>query len=187
MENFLIRQAGINDLVEMLHIYAPFANESAVSFEYAAPSAAEFEKRFTDNPKHYPWLVAEKKGQIAGYAYASAYRSRTAYQWSVETSIYMKEEEQGTGTASLLYQTLLDTLERSGFFNAYAIITTPNPQSERFHEKMGFENCGLLPRAGYKNGSWHDVRWMWKRLQKEDIIPSTSSPFFIPPDSLSEK
>jgi L-amino acid N-acyltransferase YncA len=165
----MIRVASANDIPEMLGIYAPYIEKSAVSFELEVPGEPEFLERMLLLQKKYPWL--EEDGKIAGYAYAAPYRERKAYQWSVETSVYICPSRKGSGVASELYGKLLHQLSKLGYHLAYAIITLPNPASEKFHKKMGFENVGIFPEAGYKLGRWHDVKWMLFRLQPAGALP----------------
>jgi len=156
----------------MLEIYSPFVTDNCVSFELQAPSESEFIHRIETFVKLYPWLVAEQNERIAGYAYASVYRERLAYQWCVECSVYIHPEQRGNRVGKNLYQALFSVLKHMGICNAYAIITLPNDSSVAFHRYMDFEEVGVFRRVGFKFGSWHDVYWMVKYLSTENQ-PST--------------
>jgi phosphinothricin acetyltransferase len=110
----------------------------------------------------YPWLVCDTGGRVAGYAYATRHRARAAYQWSVETTVYVHPEFRRRGVGRGLYESLFPILAAQGFANAYAGITLPNPASVAVHEAAGFTYLGRFERIGYKLGAWHDVGW-WQR------------------------
>ena len=162
----VIRPVRREDAQEMLDIYRPFVTDNSVSFELEVPSLDQFAERIVTYTKRFPWLVAEENGEVIGYAYASSYRERKAYQWSVECSVYIRSDYYGKGCAQKLYETLFEELTSRGFFNVYAIITLPNEASVRFHQKMNFEEVGIFRRVGFKFGKWHDVLWMVKFLRE---------------------
>lgn len=166
-----LRQVTIEDAENVLAIYQPYIERTPFTFETTAPTVMEFEGRIKTNTEKYPWLVAEDKGMIIGYAYASKHRDREAYQWCVESSVYMREEYHGSGVAKLLYSELFETLRHRGYINVYAGITLPNPKSHSFHSKMGFEPVGIYRNIGYKLGKWHDVAWMVKTLGEHKADP----------------
>ncbi|RDZ63143.1 GNAT family N-acetyltransferase [Haloferax sp. Atlit-12N] len=153
-----LRAATASDLPAIREIYAPFVEDTAISFAYDPPSVADLEAKL-EKKTDYPWLVCELDGEVAGYAYAGAIRERVAYQWAVETSIYVHPDFQRRGVARGLYTALLDLLERQGYVSAVAVVTTPNPASIAFHESFGFERVGRFERVGYKHDAWHDVEW----------------------------
>ena len=159
-----VRLATPADASGVLAIYAPFVRETWVSFEAEVPSEAEIARRIAAAPPTYPWLVAEADGAVAGYAYASAHRGRTAYQWSTEVSVYVAEGARRRGVARQLYGALFDVLRLQGFVNAYAGIALPNAASMAFHERCGFEPVGVYRGVGYKLGAWRDVGWWALRL-----------------------
>jgi L-amino acid N-acyltransferase YncA len=162
-----IRLATTQDTKAMLEIYSPNIVSNSISFEYTAPTEEEFKKRIDEIGKKYPWIVAEIDGTCAGYAYASEYRTRKAYQWCVEVTIYVHAKFQGRGVGRALYTDLFQRLRHLGYYNAYAIITLPNDKSVRLHESMGFKHIGVFPQVGYKMGQWHDVGWWQLRLQPD--------------------
>jgi L-amino acid N-acyltransferase YncA len=151
----------------MLAIYAPFVSGTAVSFELEPPTVAAFAARVAEAQTRWAWLVAERGDEIAGYAYASAFRTRAAYRLTVECSAYVHESHRGQGVAGALYLRLFDRLRSQGYCNAYAGIALPNDASVAFHKSLGFTSVGTFHRAGWKFGRWHDVSWWELRLQDQ--------------------
>lgn len=159
-------------------IYAPFVNEGFVTFETQVPETEVFEERITHYTQKYPWLVMEEDEKVLGYAYASAYRERVAYQWVVECSVYVHEAHRKRGIAAKLYRALFELLKLQGIYKVYAVITVPNPQSAGFHEKMGFTWFATYENVGYKAGKWCNVGWWQLVLTEPDgLIPSAPTPF----------
>lgn len=153
----LIRPVSLADSETLLEIYRPYVDESAISFELQPPSLAEFQKRISDKAGKYPWLVCEEDGAITGYTYAGEFRSRPAYAWTTETSVYVRQGLHGQGIGRALYTALLAILQEQGFVNVVGGITLPNPQSVGFHEKLGFRPVGRIQDAGFKLGRWWDI------------------------------
>src|SRR5262245_19879098 len=131
-----IRMACEADGETLLSIYAPFCENTAVSFETAAPTRADMARRIRETLIRFPWLVAQRDGEVVGYAYGSAHRQRAAYRWSVETTVYIREDRRHLGIGRGLYEGLISILRRQGFYNAFAGITLPNPASVGFHESL---------------------------------------------------
>ena len=154
-----IRKAAISDASDLAVIYKYYVDNFPYSFEYDAPDTAEFESRIAEITEFFPFFVYEKDGEILGFAYAHKYKAREAYKWICETSIYVKHDilQRGIGTA--LYNELLPALKMQGFTKVFAVIGCPNEGSERFHEKMGFTLLAAFPDMGYKQDSWHDVKY----------------------------
>ena len=144
----------------MLEIYAPFILHSTTSFETEVPSAAQFWERVSKVLTDTPWLVCECEGLIAGYAYAGDHRSRVAYQWSKELSVYVHPDYYKRNIARALYQAVIDILKLQGYCNVLAGITMPNPGSLAFHKKFGFKSVGTYEKVGYKFGEWRDTHWL---------------------------
>jgi phosphinothricin acetyltransferase len=154
-----VRLAHTGDAAAVAAIYAPSVTDAAASFELTPPSTAEVAERIAKVSAHAPWLVLVRGGDIAGFAYASRHRERAAYQWSVDTSVYVRADQRRTGVGRTLYSVLLALLRIQGFYAAHAGITLPNPGSVALHEAMGFRRIGVEPSVGYKLGVWHDVGW----------------------------
>lgn len=166
-----IRLATERDAAAVRTIYTPFVADSSVSFETEPPTDEEMRRRIAETADELPWLVCESDGEVLGYAYASEHRSRIAYQWSVDVSVYVRERSRRAGVGRGLYESLLAVLSLQGFYNAYAGIALPNSASVGLHETMGFESIGVYRDVGYKHGEWHDVGWWHLPLCKPSSDP----------------
>ena len=162
-----VRSATPDDAEQLLAIYRPFVLNTAISFELVPPSVAEFRARIERALAEMAWLGAERDRRPVGYAYAAPHRSRGAYQWSVEPSVYVEEGSHRQGIGRLLYEALLPRLAQKGYCNAYAGITLPNDASVALHRRLGFEPVGVFRSVGHKFGAWHDVSWWHLRLRSE--------------------
>lgn len=125
----VVRPAHERDAAAMLAIYAPVVEHTAISFEDAVPSLAEFTARLRKYLEGWRAFVAEDGGAVVGYAYGSAHRERAAYRWSVETTVYVAAGQHRRGVGRALYQTLLPELAAAGFCNVYAGVALPNDAS----------------------------------------------------------
>lgn len=171
-----IRLARARDADRVAAIYRPSVLESATSFELEPPDAAEMARRIETTLQRTPWIVCEAAHGIAGYAYATKYRERPAYQWSVEVSAYVDAASHGRGIGRALYTSLLGVLVQQGFRNAYAAIALPNPASLGLHRAMGFRSIGVFHSVGYKAGAWHDVEWLERALAPHTVAPDAPIP-----------
>jgi L-amino acid N-acyltransferase YncA len=138
-------------------IYAPVVRDTAISFEYEAPDTAEIARRMHKVQAARPWLVYRAGDGVLGYAYATTFRERQAYDWGIEVSVYVRADVRGRGVGKTLYATLFDVLRALNYCQVIAGATLPNEQSERLHESFGFTRVGVFPSIGYKFGRWHDV------------------------------
>ena len=159
-----IRPVSTADSQALLDIYRPYVEYTAITFEYEVPSIQEFEKRISKTLEIYPYLVAEENGQVLGYAYASTYYARTAYDWTTELSIYVAKEARGQGIGSALYTALEEELQARGYLRFLACIAVPNEASISMHEKRGYVQVAHFPKIGYKFNKWHDIVWMQKTI-----------------------
>lgn len=165
MSQLLIRDADpARDAGACAAIYAPHVESSPVSFEERAPDATEMAARIERYGVSHAWLVAEREGQVVGYAYATAFNERPAYRWSASVSVYVAEEARGSGVGRALYEALFDRLRERGFRMACAGITLPNGASVGLHKSLGFEQTGLNREIGWKEGAWRDVGWFQLEL-----------------------
>jgi len=165
MPELQIRDADpTRDAAACAAIYAPHVEGSAVSFEERVPDAAELGARIERYGRSHAWLVAEREGEVVGYAYATAFNERPAYRWSTYVSVYIAEGARGEGVGRALYEALFDRLRERGFRMACAGITLPNEASERLHGCLGFERTGVNREIGFKNGTWRDVGWFQLEL-----------------------
>jgi L-amino acid N-acyltransferase YncA len=179
-----IRLATGSDAGQVAEIYAPIVRDTIISFEVEPPTADEMRRRIENTLERLPWLVCERRGRVAGYAYAGAHGSRAAYRWSVDVSAYVHESERRTGVGRALYRSLFAVLALQGFYNAYAGITLPNPGSVGLHEAVGFRPVGVYRGVGYKLGAWHDVGW-WQ-LSLQERVTSPRPPINLPAVRASE-
>ena len=164
-----IRFATVADIPQILSIYGPYVQNTAISFEYTVPTLQEFTQRFRAITAQFPWLVWEQNGQVLGYAYGSAPFERAAFGWCAEASIYLHPQAQGRGIGKALYRALEALLALQGYIKVYTLITTANEPSLRFHEAVGYRYTATLPDCGFKLGSWHGVVWMEKPLNSVEM------------------
>jgi L-amino acid N-acyltransferase YncA len=167
-----IRMASTADAAAVREIYAPYCS-TPITFEFEPPSIAEIERRMTETLKRYPWLVMIDDSKVIGYAYGHEFRDRPAYQWSVETSLYVTQGYHKRGVGSRLYDELLTMLKAQGFVVAMAGITLPNAGSVRLHEKFAFKPVGTCVNIGFKNGAWHEVGFFQLELNPPSKNPAT--------------
>ena len=180
-----IRVATKEDAEALLAIYAPYVEKTAITFEYEVPSIEEFRCRIQETLKKYPYLVAEKNGKIVGYAYAGAVHARPAYDWAVEMSIYLREDQRHRGTGKRLYAALEAVLRAQNIQNLYACIGCPDGaddahltrNSAQFHAHLGYRLVGEFPRCGYKFGTWYSMVWMEKCIGAHEAQPAPVRPF----------
>jgi L-amino acid N-acyltransferase YncA len=169
------------DARDCLSIYAPFITDTAVSFEEVVPSLQEFQERMRASMQTHPWLVFEDNRTVSGYAYASQFRTRAAYRWAADVSVYVAPGHHGRGVGRQLYTALFARLKDQGFYVACATIALPNEASIGLHRAMGFEPVGVYRNVGWKLGAWHDVSWWQLELRP----PSDSPPAEPVPASAS--
>ena len=172
MNDLVIRVAGIADAPRLLEIYAPYVTDTAITFEYDVPAPEEFAARISGVLSKYPYLVAVRDGNILGYAYASGFKERAAYEWSVETSIYVERSLRRTGIGRELYTALETCLAEQGVTNVNACIGVPScdddPYVDRssvnFHARMGYRAVGEFSLCASKFGRWYNMVWMEKQI-----------------------
>lgn len=168
-----IRCAAPEDAGRLSEIYAYYVEKTAVSFEYAAPSPAEFARRIEATLKNYPFLVLEgEDGAALGYACAGPFKAREAYRRSCEVTVYLDPAARRRGYGRLLYEALEEKLLEKGILNLYACIACPAGEtdpfltrdSELFHSRLGYKKAGTFRLCGYKFGRWYDMIWMEKLI-----------------------
>jgi len=157
-------------------IYAPYVNGTAVSFELAAPDAAEMAARIERTLARTPWVVVEVDGTVRAYAYATRHRERAAYDWTVETTAYVDAGHVRRGLGRLAMTSLLAILRLQGAHLAVAGITLPHPASVGLHLALGFTRIGRYPAIGFKDGRWHDVEWYGLELGPRAEGPAPRAP-----------
>lgn len=166
-----IRMANPADAQALLNIYAPYVINTAITFEYDVPSVEEFASRIAHTLEKYPYLIAEEGGNILGYAYASPFHDRPAYEWAVETSIYVDQNIKHRGIGRKLHDALESTLREQGILNMNACIAYPPEEDEHldknsveFHAHMGYRLVGEFYKCGYKFNRWYNMVWMEKLI-----------------------
>ena len=164
-----IRTARAEDAADIQAIYAPFVQETSVSFETVPPSVETIAARISSNLARHGYFVAQSDAGILGFAYASPYRPRPAYDRTAEVSVYLAPQAQGRGLAQALYRALFAHLAARGFHTAVAIVTLPNPQSAQLHERCGFAHVGSLQDVGRKFGQWHGTAIYQRMIGQADL------------------
>lgn len=173
-----IRTARVSDAQEILQIYAPYIRDTAITFEYEVPALSEFKKRIENTLKKYPYIVAEKDGEIVGYAYTGVFKDRAAYDWAAEVSVYVKEDRRGLGIGSSLYAVLEEISRAQHILNLNACIAYSDTEdayltkdSVKFHGHLGYALVGKFHQCGYKFGRWYDMVWMEKTIGEHPADP----------------
>ena len=167
----IIRLAEEQDVPGILEIYSPFILDTAVTFEETVPEEDSFWERMQLIMSELPFLVCEIDGRIAGYAYASGYRSRASYRWTKEVSVYIHPDFHRKRVGLALYTSMNEMVRYQGIADLLAIITLPNESSVSFHEYVGYRKCGEFSKVGYKLNHWQDVGWFELFLQDELEAP----------------
>ena len=159
----VIRRVRADDAAAIAAIYNHHVLNTIVTFEETPVDEAAMRVRIAGIDASHAWFVAELDGRIGGYAYASAWRARSAYRPSVETTVYVAQDALGHGLGTLLYHALLAELGKRGFHCAMGGIALPNAASVALHERMGFAKVAHIREVGWKLGRWIDVGY-WQRM-----------------------
>jgi L-amino acid N-acyltransferase YncA len=157
-------------------VYAPYVERTSISFELAPPTGAEMATRIARTVERWPWLVVEVDGVVQAYAYGTRHRERAAYDWTVETTVYVAEGFQGRGLGRAAMRALVAVLRLQGFHLAVAGVTAPNPGSVALHRSLGFERIGEFEAIGWKLDGWHGVEWFALELAPRDPVPDPVTP-----------
>ncbi len=180
-----LRSVTAADAEALLAIYAPYVRETAITFEYEVPRLEEFRRRILATTEKYPYFCLEAEGRIVGYAYAAPFRSRKAYQWVAETSVYLAPEVRKKGWGRLLCRALEEACRAMGLCSLYACITVPRGEdpfvtgdSAEFHAHLGYREIARFPGSGSKFGRWYDTVIMEKVLNERR--PHMPDPTWFP-------
>ncbi len=189
-----IRFAGEEDAEALLDLYAPYVTGTAVTFEYEVPTLREFTARIRHTLENYPYLLAEADGEILGYAYAGRFHERAAYQWAVETSIYVQMDCRRLGIGRALYTALENVLHAQNILILNACIAYPEEEdmyltrdSVAFHQRLGYRMTGRFDRCAYKFRRWYGMVWMEKHLGEPVIDPPAVKPLSQIRDVVQER
>ncbi len=181
------------DVDGLLAIYAPYVLKTAITFEYDIPTREDFLGRIRETMKRFPYIVAELNGDLVGYAYCGVFHARKAYEWTVETSIYVDENKKGFGIGRKLYDALEEILKRQHVSNMYACIAHTDVEDEtltndsmRFHEHFGYKLVGTFKTCGYKFNRWYNMIWMEKMIGDHPENPEEFIPFALLADLTNE-
>lgn len=182
--NIILRITSPEDAVSLLEIYSYYVENTSITFEWEVPSIKEFSERIENTLKKFPYIVAEFNGKPVGYAYASPFKARAAYQWATETSIYVHKDFQHQGIGKLLLSKLEELLAVQNILNVNACIAYPETEDEfltknsaQFHEKMGYRLVGEFHKCGYKFNRWYNMIWMEKMIGEHKSNQTPVIPF----------
>lgn len=153
----MIRPASTSDAAAICAIYNPYVLGTCITFEEEAVSESEMATRIKETTSTLPWLIWEGQGEVIGYAYASKWKGRCAYRYSVESTIYLRPDATGRGIGPQLYGRLLSDLRQAGMHSVIGGIALPNDASQRLHEKLGFKKVAHFAEVGWKFEKWIDV------------------------------
>lgn len=180
----IVRAATVEDAERLLAVYAPYIAHTAITFEYSAPSPAEFRARIAHTLEKYPYLAAEQDGEILGYAYAGTFIGRSACDWAAEASIYLRRDCRRAGLGRRLYTALEAVCRAQNIVNLNASVACADEEDEYltrgsllFHERMGFRQVGEFRKCGYKFGRWYNLAWMEKWIGPHEAVPPAPIPF----------
>lgn len=183
-QDIRIRTASVEDAEELLAIYKPYVEKTAISFEYDVPEVSEFWRRIAHTLEKYPYLVAERDGELLGYAYMGPFVGRAAYDWAAEVSIYVKEDKRKLGVGKCLYQALEAVAKEQNILNLNVCIGYPDQDDEyltknsvQYHGHMGYQMVGKFHNCGYKFGRWYHMVWMEKLIGVHVDRPAAVIPF----------
>ena len=161
----MIRYIKAEDIKDICNIYNYYIENTKITFEEQLVTEDIMKGRVSDILKNYPWIVFEEEGHILGYAYASRWKSRKAYDFSVESSIYVDNKFGGRGIGSSLYKELIERLMKININAVIGGVALPNEPSVKLHEKLGFIKVAQFPSVGYKFGTWLDVGYWQLNLR----------------------
>jgi phosphinothricin acetyltransferase len=166
----LVRPVAAQDLPAIQSIYAHHVMHGLASFEEVPPAVEEMRRRFEDIlARGLPYLAAEQDGEVLGYGYCSLYRSRSAYRYTLEDSIYVKEGRQGRGVGKAVLAELIARCTALDYRQIIAVIgDSANAASIRLHASLGFLRVGVLRSTGFKFGRWVDSVYMQLALGAGD-------------------
>ncbi|HBM15870.1 MAG TPA: phosphinothricin acetyltransferase [Lentisphaeria bacterium] len=160
----MIRECFIEDAAEICRIYNYYVENTTITFEEEPLAPSEIEKRISNiQSKGHPWLVYEENLQIIGYAYASEFKSRCAYKYTLETSFYLSHEHLSKGIGTKLYTKLIDECRKIGMHSLVGVIAVPNIPSASICKKFGFQKAGIIKEAGFKFNKWIDIEY-WQLI-----------------------
>jgi len=159
----MIRPVTLADAKSISEIYTYYILNTAFTFEEKPVGVEDMSARISKVTASFPWFVSENAGSVNGYAYATAWKERSAYRYTVESSIYLAPEQTGAGVGSALYSALIAELRSRTVHCIIAGIAIPNETSAGFHRRFGFTRVGEFKQVGWKFGRWIDFEF-WQLL-----------------------
>lgn len=171
-----IELAGPADLPRIVELSNGAAEHTPANFATEPESLEDWTQVWRQTSPLHPWLVARTASRATGFAKSSPHRSRGAYRWMAEVSVYVDPEHHGQGVGTALYRSLIQALRSQGYVTLLAGITDGHEPSERLHTKFGFIRCGTFHRAGWKFGRWYDVGYWELHIQPPDHAPGPLRP-----------
>ncbi len=171
MKKVSVRFVQNNDAKGLIEIYAPYVTETPITCECEVPSVQEFQDRIQKISKTFPYVVCEIDGELVGYSYASLHKERAAYRWDSDATVYVSSNYHRNKIGTALYNCMLELNKLQGFYNIYAVVTTANEGSIKFHEAFGFVPMGTYTNTAFKLGKWHNITVMEKKLKEYDLEP----------------
>ncbi|MGN0363195.1 MAG: GNAT family N-acetyltransferase [Bilifractor sp.] len=178
-QNVQFRNASLEDASRLLEIYRYYVENTAITFEWTVPSLEEFQRRMKHTMEKFPYIVAVQDEKIVGYSYVGPFVGREAYDWSVETTIYLDAAIRHHGVGKQLYSVMEMILKRMHILNMNACIGYPKKDdahltrnSACFHEHLGFRMVGKFHDSGYKFDTWYDMVWMEKMIGEHTVNPA---------------
>lgn len=163
----MIRKVKVEDAQSIVDIYNYYILNTNISFEVEPLKSEEMAERIKNISSKFPYIVYEEAGKVLGYAYLSEYRTRVAYKFTVESSIYLDKDAKGNGIGQKLYEELIEKAKVHEFHTIIGCVTIPNEPSTKLHERLGFEKIAHFKEAGFKNNTWLDVGY-WQRIIYKD-------------------
>jgi phosphinothricin acetyltransferase len=171
-----IRLATADDLPGILVISNWAAANTAANFAVEPETLEAWRRDFHDTHEMFPWLAAFDGDALVGFAKASPWKGRCAYNWTAETTVYVHPGHHGHGVGTGLYRALISVLAAQGYRTLLGGITVPNPASVRLHEALGFRQVARLEQVGWKFDRWHDVGYWELRLRDDQTPPAAIRP-----------
>lgn len=166
----MIRDVKIEDTKAICDIYNTYVKDTIITFEEEPVTVEDMSKRIAKIKKDYSYIVYEEDGMVVGYAYASTWRTRSAYRFCVESTVYVHQEHMGKGIGTSLYQELIKQLKKLGYRVIMGVIALPNNPSVKLHERLGFYKAGYFPKVGLKFDTWIDVGYWQFDIEKSDRV-----------------
>jgi len=162
MSSASVRFADVADMAAVCDLVNHYIATTTINFHTAPLTEEEWIADWQQHHARYPWLVTTRGERVVGVAYAAPWKTRAAYGWSAEVTVYVVPDCPRQGIGRLLYERLLELLDRQGYHTQLAVIALPNDASVAMHEAFGFRHVGTLREVGFKHGSWRDVGF-WQR------------------------